>query len=60
LIEIIGADHMDEETANAVIMAARAHWFDDEASDAGEEPVGHEVPVGHEAGVAPAEETGHD
>src|ERR1700748_3275714 len=27
LIEIIGADKMDEATANAVIMAARAHWF---------------------------------
>jgi N utilization substance protein A len=63
LIEIIGADHMDEETANAVIMAARAHWFDDEVTDAGEEPVGHEVPVGHDVpghAVAPAEETGHD
>ena len=30
LVEIVGADHMDEETANDVIMAARAHWFDDE------------------------------
>ncbi len=29
LIEIVGAEHMDEDTANAVIMAARAHWFDD-------------------------------
>jgi N utilization substance protein A len=28
LIEIVGADNMDEETANAVIMAARAHWFE--------------------------------
>ena len=34
LIEALGgADAMDEETANAVIMAARAHWFDAEASD---------------------------
>ncbi len=32
LIEILGEDAMDEETANAAIMAARAHWFD------GEEP----------------------
>jgi len=32
LIEIVGADNMDEETANAVIMAARAHWFEDEAA----------------------------
>jgi N utilization substance protein A len=28
LIEIVGAELMDEDTANAVIMAARAHWFD--------------------------------
>ncbi len=27
LIEIVGGNAMDEETANAVIMAARAHWF---------------------------------
>ncbi|MDB5372663.1 MAG: transcription termination/antitermination protein NusA [Belnapia sp.] len=27
LIEILGADAMDEDTANAVIMAAREHWF---------------------------------
>jgi N utilization substance protein A len=30
LIEILGAEAMDEETANAVIMAARAHWFGEE------------------------------
>ncbi len=34
---------MDEETANAVIMAARAHWFEgedgaEEGSDGGAEP----------------------
>jgi N utilization substance protein A len=37
LLEIVGTEAMDEETANAVIMAARAHWFDEEgqpASDA--------------------------
>jgi transcription termination/antitermination protein NusA len=28
LIEILGAGTMDETTANAVIMAARAHWFE--------------------------------
>jgi N utilization substance protein A len=32
LIEIVGADHMDEATANEVIMLARAHWFDGEAA----------------------------
>ena len=31
LVEILGAEVMDEDTANAVIMAARAHWFDGEA-----------------------------
>ncbi len=30
LIEIVGADSMDEATANAIIMSARAHWFDGE------------------------------
>src|SRR3954463_4088466 len=30
LIEIVGADKMDETAANEVIMAARAHWFDGE------------------------------
>ena len=44
LQEIVGAEAMDEETANAVIMAARAHWFED-----GEQPA-------EEA----AEEAGHD
>jgi N utilization substance protein A len=31
LQEIVGAEAMDEETANAVIMAARAHWFEGDA-----------------------------
>ena len=53
LIEIIGAEAMDEETANDVIMAARAHWFDDEASgdEAGGEAVqaeGEEKEAGHD------------
>ena len=30
LIDIVGKDEMNEEQANAVIMAARAHWFDGE------------------------------
>ncbi len=44
LIEALGEGApMDEETANAVIMAARAHWFEDEdggegGSDGGAEP----------------------
>jgi N utilization substance protein A len=31
LVEIVGADALSEEAANEIIMAARAHWFDDEA-----------------------------
>ena len=30
LVEIVGEDAMDVEAANAIIMAARAHWFTDE------------------------------
>jgi N utilization substance protein A len=47
LLEIVGADKMDEATANDVIMAARAHWFD------GEETGGDET-------EAAPEEAGHD
>ena len=37
LIEFVGKDKLSEEDANAIIMAARAHWFADEkAADAGE------------------------
>ena len=41
LIEIIGAEAMDEETANAVIMAARAHWFEGEEGGEAKE-AGHD------------------
>jgi N utilization substance protein A len=34
LIEIVGAENMDEDTANNVIMAARAHWFEETGSGA--------------------------
>ena len=34
LLEIVGADLMSEDEANALIMAARAHWFDDEEAEA--------------------------
>jgi N utilization substance protein A len=36
LMEIVGADKMDEATANEVIMMARAHWFDGEEQVAAE------------------------
>ena len=35
LVEIVGKDNMDEAAANEIIMAARAHWFDDEADGGG-------------------------
>ncbi len=41
LVEIVGADAMDEDTANQVIMAARAHWFGEDGApgaDAAEKP----------------------
>jgi N utilization substance protein A len=47
LLEIVGADKMDESTANDVIMAARAHWFDGEQA-------------GGDASEAAAEEADHD
>ena len=38
LREIVGADDLDEERANAIIMAARAHWFaDEDAANAAKE-----------------------
>ena len=50
MIEIVGADALSEDAANEVIMAARAHWFDDEepasepaaADEAGEQPAAGE------------------
>ena len=36
LIEILGAETVDEETANAIIMAARRHWFEADGDEAGE------------------------
>jgi N utilization substance protein A len=45
LIDIVGAENMDEETANAIIMAARAHWFGDDehpAAGAVDESLAHQ------------------
>jgi len=42
LIEIVGADKMDEEVANDVIMAARAHWFEEEGAAPATEEAGHD------------------
>ena len=43
LIEILGAEVIDEETANAIIMAARQHWFE---GDAPEEAADDRAPHG--------------
>ncbi|MEQ8709539.1 MAG: transcription termination factor NusA [Rhodospirillales bacterium] len=37
LIEIVGSEQLTEDEANAIIMAARAHWFADEETAGGEE-----------------------
>jgi N utilization substance protein A len=37
LIEMLPEAGLDQSTANEVIMAARAHWFEDEESEAGED-----------------------
>jgi N utilization substance protein A len=50
LIEIVGAEAMDEETANAIIMAARRHWFEAEGAAAAPAGVGE---AAGEAGHAP-------
>jgi N utilization substance protein A len=34
LIDIVGKDALDNDQANAVIMAARAHWFEADAAEA--------------------------
>jgi N utilization substance protein A len=36
LVEILGEELIDEAAANEIIMAARAHWFEDEAAPAAE------------------------
>jgi N utilization substance protein A len=40
LIEIVGAEAMDEAAANAIIMGARAHWFEGEAGE--QKEAGHD------------------
>jgi hypothetical protein len=49
---------MDEETANAVIMAARAHWFDD-GEGSGENHDGDETAAAPSEAIG-AEEMDHD
>ena len=41
LLEIVGAKAFDEATANEIIMAARAHWFEEGAETPAEAPPEH-------------------
>jgi N utilization substance protein A len=41
LVEIVGAENMEEEVANDVVMAARAHWFEGEEGSAPAEEASH-------------------
>ena len=52
LVEIVGAGAMDEDTANQVIMAARAHWFGEEGQAAAPE-TGPETGPETETGSGP-------
>ena len=38
---MVGKDKLTEEDANAIIMAARAHWFTDDAGAAKTQGEGH-------------------
>jgi len=49
LVEIVGESSMNEDTANEIIMMARAHWFDGDAA-AEVEPVADEASIEAEAG----------
>ena len=69
LVEIVGTEAMDEDTANEVIMAARAHWFGDEEAPEGAEAAGDEDmavtaeaedAAGDDDAAAEAGETHHD
>ena len=60
LIEMLGEQALNQEETDAIIMAARAHWFDDEDAPAEEAaPVDEDAPAEDAAPVeegAPAEE----
>ena len=45
LVDILGADAMDEDAANEVIMAARAHWFEGDESAEAEKKDGESTDV---------------
>ncbi len=57
LVEILGADVIDEQAANEIIMAARAHWFEGEDGGGGEDgAVAPELSAAEEAGPPDGDE----
>jgi N utilization substance protein A len=56
LIEMLGEQAPSQEEADAIIMAARAHWFDDEDAPAEEEAPVEEAASADEGEAAPADE----
>ena len=58
LVEMLGPDGMDEQAANEIIMAARAHWFE-EGGDAVAPPAGMAEQNG-EAAEGDADEAAED
>jgi len=57
LVEIVGADDLDEATASDLIMAARQHWFDGEAGDEAQEE--NQAPVQQETMQQETGDAGH-
>lgn len=55
LEEILGASAMSQDEANRIIMAARAHWFDDEEAPAEGEEGSGEAADGEDAGAGQPE-----
>ncbi len=55
LEEILGASAMSQDEANRIIMAARAHWFDDEETPADGDEGSGEAADGEDAGAGPSE-----
>lgn len=55
LEEILGASAMSQDEANRIIMAARAHWFDDEETPADGEEGSGEAADGEDAGAGQSE-----
>jgi len=60
LIEIVPAGSLNEDSANAIIMAARAHWFEDEESPETEPETGAAEEDAPAAETTAVEETPKD